>query len=194
MNERQRILEKRIKTHRRAFFVQISLFVLLSVLSLIGLILWSNVLWFFIIGTSVLVTSLLRIIFVIKSKTVSLFGMHREGVIIDKKEKVRILDKKLVGGFGSFSELRPYEHDRTEAIVGTVFIKESNGNVFSVGNLSEDQSAFFEIGDVVVLFAGAKFPLVINEPASRQKWLCPVCGTVSPDGTDCHVCGLPFSE
>ena len=194
MNERYTHIEKLISRRKQAFLIRFFILAVLSLASLVLLIFKNNKLPLFLIGCTVFTAATLSLIFTIKSTTVSVFGKKRCGTIVDKKEAVRLLDKKIVGSFGSYSELKPYEHDRTEALVGTLFIKDKNENVFSVGELDEDQSSFFEIGDEVIIFSGARFPLVTNEPPSRQKWLCPICGKVSPDGIDCPVCGLPFFE
>jgi hypothetical protein len=187
-------LKLRIEKRRKSFIFQTSVFTLLFVLSLAALIFYNQDLRVFIVFGLLFVFCAVRLGFLFKNKTVSVRSRLRRGVIVDKKEKVIIIDSKITGSYGSFSEIRPFEHDRNEAIEGTIYIKEENGNVFSIEKLNEAQSEFYAVGDEVVILAGARFPLVTNEPPSRQKWLCPVCGRVSPDGVDCPDCGLPFVQ
>lgn len=193
MKRRYSEYKKRIQKARRIFIVQAVLFSLLLTLGVIALVLWNDELRIFISAAALTVLSALRLIFIVKNKTVRIFSKEITGTVIEIKETPRILDSKLVGSFGSFSEIRPYEQDRSEVIVGTLFIERKDGSIFTVDELNEDQTAFFEKGDEVVIFSGAKFPLVTNEPPSREKWLCPICGSVPPDGVDCPVCGLEFS-
>ncbi|MBR2467238.1 MAG: hypothetical protein IKB38_09975 [Clostridia bacterium] len=193
MENRHSEYKKRIRKARRTFITQTVIFSLLLALGVTALVLWNDELRIFISAAGLTLLSALRLIFIIKSRTVRIFSKEITGTVVEIKETPRILDKKLVGSFGSFSDIRPYEQDRCEVVVGTLFIERKDGSIFTVDELNEDQTAFFAKGDEVVIFAGAKFPLVTNEPPSREKWLCPVCGSVSPDGVDCPVCGLEFS-
>ncbi len=193
MGNRHSEYKKRIRKARRVFITQTVIFSLLFALGVTALVLWNDELRIFISSAALTLLSALRLIFIVKSRTVRIFSKEIIGTVVEIKESPRILDNRLVGSYGSFSEIRPYERDRCEVIVGTLFIEQKDGNIFTVDGLNEDQTAFFAKGDEVVIFAGAKFPLVTNEPPSREKWLCPICGSVSPDGVDCPVCGLEFS-
>ena len=173
---------------RQATLVLSALF---TVLSAAGIILFGSELYVFLPAAIVFIASMFFFSKALLDKRTSFFQKEKRGVITDKKIKQIMIDKLSIGGYGQANAR--YTDYRTPAITSTLFIKDTHGKIFTVGGLNSDQTEFYEIGDEVIIFKGARFPIVTNEPASRQKWICPVCGTVSPDGVDCGRCGMPFS-
>ncbi len=192
MNERFSELRSILKKRRIAFCIRLAVFLALAAMAIVIYILFNEHLRAFIGALILFVLSVFEIAVLFKTKTVKIFGKEKSGVVVSKGNKVRVLDQTVVGGYGSFSEIRPFDHYKTPVIVGALFIKGEDGRIFRTREFNEGQFEFYEVGDEVILLKGAKFPIVTNEPPSRQKWLCPICGTVSPDGVDCPACGLEF--
>ncbi len=193
MNTRLEELKKLLKQRRLAFCIKLASFVAISALSVVIYVLFNEELSAFIAALAVLVFCVFQIGVLFKTKTVKIFGKERRGTVVNKGERTRVLDRNFVGGVGFRADrVREFSHDMTRVIISTLYIEDKNGKVWHSCELDEDQTEFYEVGDEVVVLAGAKYPLVLNEPKSRQKWLCPICGTVSPDGVDCPRCGLEF--
>ncbi len=78
-------------------------------------------------------------------------------------------------------------------IRGTVYVKEENGSIAEIGNLSAQHMNFYEDGDVLLKYAGTKFPIVISRPVDVQP--CPICGRINANTDDaCHTCGLVITN
>lgn len=137
-----------------------------------------------------LILLLYRIFRTLGDKSSRIIGRELRGTVVGKQEKSEIHDKMITGSYGSFSDPRPYEHGRVRVLVSTVYVKTEDGSVVSAGKFNEDQTLFLELGDEIVIPKYGNFPLVLNESESRQKWLCPICGTVSPDKVNCPSCGF----
>ncbi len=84
-----------------------------------------------------------------------------------------------------------YENKKAEVnnISGSVFLRLDDGNIKEIRALPENLMDFYEIGDILLKPAGAKYPMVINKPASKQ--VCPYCGTINSENEEsCSGCGL----
>ncbi len=192
MSEHFSNIKMLLKKKRLVFCIKLTVLLLLSAMAAILYILFNNELRAFIGSLVLLILCLFQIGVLFKTKTVKIFGKEQRGTVVKKDEKSKIHDKKITGSYGSFSEIRPYEHYRKLVVDGTLFIQKENNEILSIQGLTKDQINFYEVGDEVVILTGAKFPIVLNEPESRQKWLCPICGTVLPSGVDCAYCGLKY--
>ena len=72
---------------------------------------------------------------------------------------------------------------------GTVYLQLDNGNVTSISGLYKSHMEIYEDGDVLLKYAGTKFPVVISRDAVKQP--CPICGEVNDNSRDeCRACGL----
>ena len=74
-------------------------------------------------------------------------------------------------------------------INGTVYLELDDGNVTSISGLYKSHMEIYEDGDILVKYAGTKFPVVVNREVKKQP--CPICGEVNDNSRDaCRVCGL----
>ncbi len=72
---------------------------------------------------------------------------------------------------------------------GTVYLELEDGNIVSLNGLYKSHMDIYEEGDILLKYAGTKFPIVINREVLRQP--CPICGEVNDRSTDfCKACGL----
>ena len=188
--EKIRAFIKKRKTNRKIeLFIHIGLLMLTVSL----LVFFGKYLGAFLPLAVALVLLIYRTVRLFCDKTVSVFTKELRGTVVRNDKKCIVHDSQRVGGVGLSRNLRPYQSYSTELTVGAVFVRTDSGEVLPLGKYHEDVAEFIEEGDEVVRFEGSRYPLILNEPASRQKWLCPACGNVSPDECDCSVCGLEFS-
>ena len=74
-------------------------------------------------------------------------------------------------------------------INGTVYLQLDNGNMTSISGLYKSHMDIYEDGDILVKYAGTKFPVVISRAVKKQP--CPICGEVNDMTLDeCKGCGL----
>ena len=72
---------------------------------------------------------------------------------------------------------------------GTVYLELENGNITSISGLYKVHMDIYEDKDVLVRYAGTKFPIIVSRDVDRQP--CPICGEVNDRSLDeCRVCGL----
>lgn len=85
-----------------------------------------------------------------------------------------------------------YANRRTSAhtrISGTVYLELDDGNVTSISGLYKSHMQIYEDGDILVKYAGTRFPVVVSRDVKKQP--CPLCGEVNDNSRDaCRVCGL----
>ena len=78
-------------------------------------------------------------------------------------------------------------------IRGTVYLKDESGNIAEINDLSAQHMNFYEDGDVLLKYAGTKFPIVISRPVDMQP--CPLCGRINKSTEDaCRTCGLEIAD
>lgn len=78
-------------------------------------------------------------------------------------------------------------------IRGSVYLKEENENIAEISNLSEQHMNFYEDGDILLKYAGTKFPIVISRPVDIQP--CPICGRINRNTDNaCRTCGLEITN
>ncbi len=172
------------------------IFSAVSCLSVVALVFWNDKMAVFAAAIILLITSFIQIMSTVRSRTVKVFGKERRGVVIEKSEVSRVHQHGQPAGNTNITfsgDVRQFNKYSTRANVGVLYIKGEDGRIFHTRELNKEQTDFFEVGDSIIIYAGAKFPIVLNEPEARQKWLCPICGTVLPDGVDCSGCGLEFN-
>lgn len=74
-------------------------------------------------------------------------------------------------------------------INGTVYLELEDGNVTSISGLYKSHMEIYEDGDILVKYAGTRFPIVEGRNVKKQP--CPLCGEVNDSSRDaCRVCGL----
>lgn len=74
-------------------------------------------------------------------------------------------------------------------INGTVYLELDDGNVTSISGLYKSHMEIYEDGDILVKYAGTRFPVVVSREVKKQP--CPICGEVNDKSLDeCRVCGL----
>lgn len=79
------------------------------------------------------------------------------------------------------------------AVRSTVYLKTGDTNVTFITDLYKSATDIYEIGDLLVKYAGAKYPVICSRTPQRQP--CPLCGTVNDMTADkCRECGLKIAR
>ena len=74
-------------------------------------------------------------------------------------------------------------------IRSSVYLELESGEIACISDLYKSSTDLYEIGDLLVKYAGAKFPVIIGRSAPRQP--CPLCGEInSQNDNSCRACGL----
>ena len=72
---------------------------------------------------------------------------------------------------------------------GTVYLKLDDGNIKSISGLYKSHMDIYEDGDILLKYAGTKFPIILSREVKKQP--CPICGEVNDETRDvCRSCGL----
>lgn len=88
--------------------------------------------------------------------------------------------------FGSGANKKTIHNGR---IRSTVYLRLDDGNVHAISDLYKSSTDIYEIGDILVKYAGAKYPVIENRTVQRQP--CPLCGEVNDMTRDaCASCNL----
>lgn len=193
MTEKQLQTKKIIEGRRRARIAELSVLFSLFALTVLLLSFFGKYLWAFLPLIAVFVLLIIRIGKLLSDKSVMLRGKEVSGVIVKKAVRSRIKDSRIMASYGSNTEPSPWQSYAVRIQCGTVYVRTDDGDVVSLGKFDEDVINFLEEGDRVIRFRGSRYPIILNESESRQKWLCPACGEVNPDGRDCIRCGFDFN-
>ena len=191
--DNQQKIKELIERKRRSQALELSVCFSLFTAAIVLLVFFGKYLWVFIPLTIAVALLALKISKLFSEKSTSLFNSEIVGVIIKKVVRSRIKDSRKTASYGSATEPAPYQNYAVRIQCGTVFVKTDEGKVVSLGKFDEDIINFLEEGDHVIRFRGSRFPIILNESPSRQKWLCPLCGEVNPDGRDCIKCEFNFN-
>lgn len=74
-------------------------------------------------------------------------------------------------------------------INGTVYLECEDGSIRSISGLYKSHMDIYEDGDVLVKYAGTRFPVIVSREARRLP--CPLCGEVNgAERDECRACGL----
>ena len=84
-------------------------------------------------------------------------------------------------------------HNNTKSIPrnvrAKVYLKLDDENVREIDGLSKAHTDFYEDGDMLLKYAGTKYPIVVNRDTDKQP--CPLCGKInSKEKKQCERCGL----
>ena len=72
---------------------------------------------------------------------------------------------------------------------GTVYLELEDGNVTSISGLYKSHMDIYEDGDMLIKYAGTKFPIIVGREVKKQP--CPICGEINDSSRDaCKACGL----
>lgn len=72
---------------------------------------------------------------------------------------------------------------------GTVYLELEDGNVTSISGLYKSHMDIYEDGDILLKYAGTRFPIVVSRDVKKQP--CPLCGEVNDKSlAECRGCGL----
>ena len=193
MTENQLQTKKITEGRRRKRITELCLLSSLFAATVVLLCFFGKYLWAFLPLTAAFVLLTIRIGKLVADRSVMLFGKEVTGVIVKKAVRSRIKDSRIMASYGSNTEPSPWQSYAVRIQCGTVYVKTDEDEIVSLGKFDEDVINFLEEGDRVIRFRGSRYPIILNESESRQKWLCPACGEVNPDGRDCIRCGFDFS-
>ena len=72
---------------------------------------------------------------------------------------------------------------------GTVYLELNDGNITSISGLFKSHMDIYEDGDILLKYAGTRFPIVVSRDVKKQP--CPLCGEVNDKSlAECRGCGL----
>ena len=168
-------------------------FLLICVLLAIAIILivYSNFVWVFIIGCTVLIAVLLLMKVIKRNmQTVYTFGFI-QGVVKKVDIDVKYVDTKKVGGVGLGR--RQFDQYMRAVIVCELFVQTSEDNVKCLvfEDVSQKHCEYYKLGEEVLRVPGARFPVVLNQ--QEGEMICPVCGEFNNHSQNkCKKCGIFF--
>ena len=137
--------------------------------------------------------------FVSKSKPAIIFGKEVVGRNIKEEEYIASLPVGSSLGYrqtGSRGVPQPFAPNtrankrRTPPNVhGEVYIRLDDGSIELVRGLRREHLEMYEDGDILIKYAGTRYPVVISRKSTRQP--CPMCGEINDMELElCHGCGL----
>ena len=158
--------------------LQISLYTLFLVLSILAIVLLGEYLWVFIIGIAVACIS--AFMCAKQFRKISFLDCSiSQGEIADVlKESTTV--RSITGGYGMYVT-RKYDAFAKAAIRLTVSIKNGNDvHSYVLDGVTEDHLKYYESkGDIVHIY-GTHFPVKLD--IGQDRWLCPVCGEFNIGG------------
>ena len=155
------------------------------------LIVYSNFVWVFIIGFTVLIAVLLLMKVIKRNmQTVYTFGFV-QGTIKKINIDVKNVNEAKVGGVGLVK--RQFDHDRRDVLICKLFVQTSEDKVRRLvfEDVSKKHCEYYKLGEEVLRVPGARFPVVLNQ--QEGEMICPVCGEFNNHSQNkCKKCGIFF--
>lgn len=153
--------------------LQISLYTLFLVLSILAIVLLGEYLWVFIIGIAVACIS--AFMCAKQFRKISFLDCSiSQGEIADVlKESTTV--RSITGGYGMYVT-RKYDAFAKAAIRLTVSLKnEDEVHSYVLEGVTEEHSNYYEAKGEAIHIWGTHFPVKLE--IGKEKWLCPICGT-----------------
>lgn len=185
-----------LKKRREGFILRLAVALLLMVLSFVLILLDIND----ALSFALIAFEFIGIYFIYR-----LFVLYKPFILFSREVRgENVLEDEYIGArkinyFGRYHEFggkvrlfhtganRKPINDST--IRSKVYIKEENGDVVCLSDLYKSSTDIYEIGDILVKYAGTKFPVVVSRTVERQP--CPLCGEVNfLEAEECAACGL----
>ena len=161
------------KKNLRNFIIQISIYVVLLILSILAIIFFGSYMLVFISSIVLVCVSAF-----LGSKLIKKFSFADYssacGEIVDVHKEIKIVRTTKVGGINPFG-VRKYDHDGKNEVRLGVFLKEGEqvrGYFFNDG--TEEHAKYYEAKGEAIHIWGTHFPVKLE--IGNDKWLCPICG------------------
>lgn len=161
------------KKNLRNFIIQISIYVVLLILSILAIIFFGSYMLVFISSIVLVCVSAF-----LGSKLIKKFSFADYssacGEIVDVHKEIKIVRTTKVGGIHPFG-VRKYDHDCKNEVRLGVFLKEGEqvrGCFFNDG--SEEHAKYYDAKGKAIHIWGTHFPVKLD--IGKEKWLCPICG------------------
>lgn len=160
------------KKNLSSFIVQIAIYGVMLILSILAIIFFGSYMLVFVSGIVLACVSAFLVSKLIKKFSFTDYSSAR-GEIVDVHKDVKTVDTKVVGGIG----LGPRKYDsynKSEVRLG-VFVQEGEqvrGYFFNDG--TEEHAKYYEARGRAIHIWGTHFPVRLE--IAGDKWLCPVCG------------------
>ena len=161
------------KKNLRNFIIQISIYVVLLLLSILAIIFFGSYMLVFISSIVLVCASAF-----LGSKLIKKFSFADYssacGEIVDVHKEIKIVRTTKVGGINPFG-VRKYDHDGKNEVRLGVFLKEGEqvrGCFFNDG--SEEHAKYYDAKGKAIHIWGTHFPVKLD--IGKEKWLCPICG------------------
>ncbi len=161
------------KKNLRNFIIQIAIYGVLLILSILAIIFFGSYMLVFISGIVLACVSAF-----LGSKLIKKFSFADYssacGEIVDVHKEIKTVRTTKVGGINPFG-VRKYDHDGKNEVRLGVFIKNGEqvrGYFFNDG--TEEHAKYYEDKGEAIHIWGTHFPVKLE--IGNEKWLCPVCG------------------
>ncbi len=161
------------KKNLRNFIIQIAIYGVLLILSILAIIFFDSYILVFISGIVLACVSAF-----LGSKLIKKFSLadysSSFGEIVDVHKEIKIVRTTKVGGINPFG-VRKYDHDGKNEVRLGVFLKEGEqvrGYFFNDG--TEEHAKYYDAKGEAIHIWGMHFPVKLE--IGKEKWLCPVCG------------------
>ena len=152
--------------------LQISLWTLFLVLSILAIVLFGEYLWVFIIGITLACIS--AFMCAKQFRKISFIDCSiAQGEIADVlKESTTV--RSITGGYGMYVT-RKYDAFAKAAIRLTISLKnEDDVHSYVLEGVTEEHSKYYEAKGEAIHICGTHFPVKLE--IGNDKWLCPICG------------------
>ena len=152
--------------------LQISLYTVFLVLSILAVVLLGEYLWVFIIGIAVACISAFMCAKQFRKISFSDCSIAQGEIADVLKESTTV--RSITGGYGMYVT-RKYDAFAKAAIRLTVSLKNED-EVYSyvLEGVTEEHSKYYEAKGEAIHIWGTHFPVKLE--IGNDKWLCPVCG------------------
>ncbi len=161
------------KRELRNFIVQIVVYSILLVLSIIAVIFYGSFVLVFICCVILACISGFLCGKLIKNFSFSDYS-SASGEIADVHKEIKIIRTTKVGGINPFG-VRRYDQDAKNEVRLAVFIKNGErvrGYFFNDG--TEEHAKYYESKGAAIHIWGTHFPVKLE--IGKENWLCPLCG------------------
>ena len=191
-------IKKRISTKRKVFLVKLIIDLLVLIGGIVFLIIDIDSTLFFR-GIVIIILALAYLsILCDKYRPVTLFSREIKGENIKEhiyevyvRRGVALRPKQVGMGYGG----QPLSHTRMAkaTLRSAVYLKLEKGDIKEIRNMRVEHAELYEDGDVLLKYAGTKYPVIINRESERQP--CPICGTINATKDEaCLNCNLKIKK
>ncbi len=161
------------KKDLQRWIMQIIVYSLSLVLSVLAIVFYGTHLIVFIIGIIVFCAAVLLLFKAVRKINLSDYS-HCLGEAIKVHKEIKIVDTKSVGGINMFG-VRKYDTYQHDEIRLTVFMRDGEcAKSYYLRGVTEEHARYYEAKGKLIHIWGTHFPVRLE--IADDEWLCPCCG------------------